>query len=391
MFEIIDDIDVLDNIKPTKKSKKKLFIGLCVGVAIIALVGGLTRKKNGNGVTYLDGYPSGAMGGGSGGSGGSAELSPTDVYTGELESIQDEYNKQLDNMQGYYEEQITSYDSVLSQYDTELNNSNSMLLAMQEQNNLLTSQVNYKDTVAQMQNNSALWWLTSDANEKTRLAQENERLGFSIGAVKDAGSGTWSDANGSPLFINSGVSAAQNLASTNKTSSVGTDYQAVINSLIAGGAKKDSSQVVNAVIQRADKMSSSGIAVSYDKNVDYQAAINSAKSQGASSATISYLEAQRNAKIAGENLNTDGSKKSSSSSYSSSSTKSSSSSSSTKSTTSSSSSSTKSTSSTPTVVKAGSDGKAPKGLSVGTTVQTNGGNYKITGVRSDGSYISKKV
>lgn len=42
-------------------------------------------------------------------------------------------------------------------------------------------------------------------------------------------------------------------------------------------------------------------------------------------------------------------------------------------------------------VKAGADGKAPKGLSTGTVVSTNGGNYRITGVNSDGSYKSEKV
>lgn len=42
-------------------------------------------------------------------------------------------------------------------------------------------------------------------------------------------------------------------------------------------------------------------------------------------------------------------------------------------------------------VTVGKDGKAPKGLSAGTVVKTGGGDYKITGVRSDGSYISTKV
>lgn len=37
------------------------------------------------------------------------------------------------------------------------------------------------------------------------------------------------------------------------------------------------------------------------------------------------------------------------------------------------------------------DGKAPKGLSVGDYVNTNGGMYQITGVAADGSYTSKKM
>lgn len=39
--------------------------------------------------------------------------------------------------------------------------------------------------------------------------------------------------------------------------------------------------------------------------------------------------------------------------------------------------------------KVGSDGKAPSGLSVGDSVVTGGGTYKITGVNSDGSYKSE--
>lgn len=44
-----------------------------------------------------------------------------------------------------------------------------------------------------------------------------------------------------------------------------------------------------------------------------------------------------------------------------------------------------------TTVKVQSNGKAPSGLAVGTTVETAGGNYQITKVKADGSYESKKV
>jgi hypothetical protein len=42
-------------------------------------------------------------------------------------------------------------------------------------------------------------------------------------------------------------------------------------------------------------------------------------------------------------------------------------------------------------VKVNPDGKAPKGLPVGTIVETAGGDYEITGFNPDGSYKSKKV
>lgn len=55
--------------------------------------------------------------------------------------------------------------------------------------------------------------------------------------------------------------------------------------------------------------SSSHGGVSYDKNVDYAAAINKAVASGASQSYIDQLQRQRQAKIAGENLNNDGTKK----------------------------------------------------------------------------------
>lgn len=42
-------------------------------------------------------------------------------------------------------------------------------------------------------------------------------------------------------------------------------------------------------------------------------------------------------------------------------------------------------------VKVGADGKAPSGLSVGDSVLTGGGTYRITGVNPDGTYKSEKV
>ena len=53
-------------------------------------------------------------------------------------------------------------------------------------------------------------------------------------------------------------------------------------------------------------------AITYDKNVDYSAKIAEYKKQGAPASEIAKLEAQRAAKIKGENLNPDGTKKTSS-------------------------------------------------------------------------------
>lgn len=88
----------------------------------------------------------------------------------------------------------------------------------------------------------------------------------------------------------------------------------------------------NATMAKMSSSSSGGIQISggggsssggvtYDKNVDYSAKIAEYKAQGAPASEIAKLEAQREAKIKGENLNPDGTKKSSSSSSSSSSSK----------------------------------------------------------------------
>lgn len=84
----------------------------------------------------------------------------------------------------------------------------------------------------------------------------------------------------------------------------------------------------NATMAKMSSSSSGGIQISggggsssggvtYDKNVDYSAKIAEYKAQGAPASEIAKLEAQREAKIKGENLNPDGTKKSSSSSSSS--------------------------------------------------------------------------
>lgn len=66
-------------------------------------------------------------------------------------------------------------------------------------------------------------------------------------------------------------------------------------------------------IQISGRGGSSSGGVTYDKNVDYSAKIAEYKAQGAPASEIAKLEAQREAKIKGENLNPDGTKKSSSS------------------------------------------------------------------------------
>ena len=348
-------------------NKKQKFLVLCVIVALIGLFVFYRKKTGYNSViaSGYDGYPvMGSVGEESGGG-----YDETDI-NGLLAEQEQYYNDQLNAVGGQYEETISGMEK---QYAAQID---SMATQHEEEISSLQKNMTYKDTVAQMLKNSNDWWYTNDPSARAALSDENKLLGESIGATFDNKTGTWLAADGSRLFINSHEAAAQNVSSSVKTYDSGKDYQAVINGLLAGGAKRDSDDVVNNVINRAAKISGENMSVTYDKNVDYQAAINKAKETGASQSVIDTLTAQRNAKIKGENLNADGTKKTSSGGSSSGRT---------------SSGGSKNSSSGGKTVKVQSNGKAPSGLSVGTNVVTGGGTYKITGVNKDGSYKSVKV
>ena len=349
-------------------NKKQKFLVLCVIVALIGLFVFYRKKTGYNSVVAsgYDGYPVMSSVGDEGGGSGYDE---TDI-NGLLAEQEQYYNDQLNAVGGQYEETISGMEK---QYAAQID---SMATQYEADISRLQENLTYKDTVAQMLKNSNDWWYTNDPSARAALSDENKLLGESIGATFDSKTGTWLAADGSRLFVNSHEAAAQDVKSSVKTYDAGKDYQSVINGLLAGGAKRDSEEVVNNVINRAAKISGENMSVTYDKNVDYQAAINRAKETGASQSVIDTLTAQRNAKIKGENLNADGTKKTSSGGSSSGR---------------SSSGGSKNSSSGGKTVKVQSNGKAPSGLSVGTNVVTGGGTYKITGVNKDGSYKSVKV
>lgn len=93
---------------------------------------------------------------------------------------------------------------------------------------------------------------------------------------------------------------------TLKSYSNDIDYALYTSSLLASGLSGSSDKVVDATISRASKIadndSLSKYVTTYDKNVDYQSAINKAIESGASQDVIDVLNAQRNAKIDGEGL-----------------------------------------------------------------------------------------
>lgn len=137
------------------------------------------------------------------------------------------------------------------------------------------------EQLRQMQANSAAWSKATTTAEKNALHEANQKIAAGLGLTYNSGTGKWYEADGSEALIYSTSTSSSNTSKTSTSSSTG---------------------------------SSSYGGVSYDKNTDYAALIQQAKSSGASQSVIDQLTAQRNAKIAGENLNSDGTKKTTSSS-----------------------------------------------------------------------------
>ena len=231
-----------------------------------------------------------------------------------------------------------------------------------------------------MSANSEMWAQTNDKTLKDQLHAENLYLASKYGLTFDSKTGNYYHSDGTPVYLSakqqlSGVrpiqsdatsviagqigydsygnpSSASSLRTYNGvTYDVNVDYAAKIQEAYNAGyyygddyfmqllslrdakvkgegldpetGKKISAtkstvipmtttEVINSTVNAAKNSK-----VSYDRNIDYAALINEAKANGASAAVIAQLTAQREAKIAGENLNRDGTKKTSSSSSSS--------------------------------------------------------------------------
>lgn len=192
-----------------------------------------------------------------------------------------------------------------------------------------SSNLSWRNSVLQqMQANSAAYSKATTQEQKDALHKANAQLAKGLGLTYNSKTGKWYEADGSEALIYSNTSSPVS-SSTKSTTSGGssyggvaydknTDYAALINKAKSSGASK--SEISKLEAQRAAKIAgenlnadgtkkSSSTSVSYDKNVDYAQKIKDAKASGASQSTIKKLEAQRAAKIKGENLNADGTKK----------------------------------------------------------------------------------
>lgn len=243
LIETIEDTfdDLSEGVK--KLDKKKVFIAAAAVVGAASLFVWY-RNRNSGTTEYVETVIAGNGAGDVPATGsltadsGVNEL--VDEYNNVLSDLQDQYSEELNYLEGVYQEQLSG---VRSEYDA----------ALKE------SELYYTDQLA---------LLNSDVAE---LEAKNEAMKKSIGSYDN--------------YIN---------------------YTQEIKDVMADGASGSSDKVSSLVIARASKIaneeSKSGYRTDYDKNVDYMAAINKAKSEGASQEVIDTLTAQREAKIKGEQM-----------------------------------------------------------------------------------------
>lgn len=274
--QVFDDFgdtvsDGVENVKDFIKEKP-----FVVAVVVVAAAGLFVAWKKSREATETTEeaatfytYP--VTGSAAGFQGESMEDSMYSDLLGNLSQIEKDYAESVNELDQQYGSQFAEMESVLNDLQSQ-----NMTLADQVAENKAAVQRN--QVINQMEANSDLWHLTSDAEERKRLEQENQKLGASIGMSFNSKQGTWYNADGDIAYLTPLQTAKGRTPSNTKSSGTMTNnktYQASYNDAVAKS-------------------------VTYDKNVDYRAKINEAKASGASQSVIDSLTAQRNAKIAGE-------------------------------------------------------------------------------------------
>lgn len=332
--------------------KQKWFKVALVGVVGVALYV-LWRNREYSGNVYASypegysGYPSVDGGGGTSTDDSLAESYEkqineiTDAYDSKIDEITKGYDSALKEQQNAYEEQISGieskYDGIIGglydqmdEYEEAANYFEGQAKEYMAYNEQLQVNAEIKNAVMKMKKNSEMYSKTTDPAVKQALHNENMYLADIYGFQYDSKSGNYYLADGSselPIYrtayqeLNDIDPRYGSFWGGDLTAKTPSDRNTVYNGTIDyhGEIIKElrknnpSSSVINSLSSARDqKISSSGgktPSVSYDKNTDYQALINKAKSVGASQSVIDTLTAQREAKIKGENLNSNGTKK----------------------------------------------------------------------------------
>lgn len=316
--------DAGEGIKKTFKNKP--FLLLCIAVGVIALVLWWIRQNNAASSTsssYYEGEQAIGYGGYGYPSVGGYENSSDEYW----QTILDNWEEKLGSLSDKHMEDI---DLLKDQHATDIENLNdkwqdkydALLDKLDNQNDgyinesytpsygVSSGGMTEAQIVQQMKENSVSWWGSDEAMQDA-LHQANTGLASQIGATYHEASGTWWK-DGALLYDLSPDAETPVTSMGGKTAVAydiqydsDVDYQARINDAITQGK---GAAIINGLNEaRNDKISASGGSVAqantyYNKDTDYAALIAQAKAQGASQSVIDNLNAQRNAKIKGENL-----------------------------------------------------------------------------------------
>ena len=286
--EVIEDFG--DNVSKVVKNKKFLVVVLVVaGLAIASGYLKYRKEDESDDFTAYEavgyaGYPVVNGGGSSTTEGDSSYYTQWDTF---LNDIMTEYESELDTMQ-------TNITELSDRLKTSEELSTEQAYLLQRQND-----------VSQMKANSELWHNVSDQTLKDNLHKENAEIAEKYGFTFDEVSGNWLE-KGTAVYSLAWQRANTLETPTPKPTNTATvefdnnkDYQQAIIDAINKGSSADVINQLNA--QRDAKIAANNITNAnsgFDRNIDYQSLINKAQSMGVNENVIKNLQEQRNAKVA---------------------------------------------------------------------------------------------
>lgn len=289
--EVFEDFG--ENTKKLFKNKK--FLLAAGGVAVVALIAGYLKNREGEadttgyGAIGYAGYPT------VGGSSSSDFSSSTET---------DSYFESLLN------ETTTEYDGVMAEMESNISSLTDRLVSSEEKSASYLLTIEKQNAISQMRANSELYNAlgSGDAATKQALHDENMAIAEKYGWTFDASTGNYFDGN-TVLYTTAKQAKGENTAYTGGKKAADADvsgfqnnrdYQAEINKAILSGA--DAVTINRLNDQRNAKIAAQGgltgaQSSGFDKNVDYSVAIQKAKEAGANEQVIKNLEQQRQNKI----------------------------------------------------------------------------------------------
>lgn len=254
--------DGVDNIAETVK--KKPFLVAAVVVGGVALYGLWKKSQTTDGSNYYDGSQAIGYAGYPTVSSGGSSSSEYDYYQSEIDRITDEYSSSLDDLETQYNSTLVemekTYASQMDGLSSTVDSLTSDMDSLREANEAQSLAITRANDLAQMKANSELYnALSGPEHQATRdaLHAENLAIAEKYGLEYNPNTGNYYD-EGTVVYTTSKQQVATYSGKTANTTPE---------------------------------------PVSFDPNVDYQARINEAVKNGASSETVAQLQKQRQAKI----------------------------------------------------------------------------------------------